>query len=162
MPIDLCDLCFRSDVTVDQTTPCGQTIGNECGCAKGSGLCSNPDCDECKEAEKEPVASKPGVVRGRCVLYSLKDWLKQWGEKAKKQGWSLYDYRGKITIRTGDKAKMDDATLLKVMRAASKGCHMSLSAIWLDGNRAGTNGGQLHWTPLLTAEPKKAKVKKAK
>lgn len=49
---DLCDLCHSSEVTVDQTTYCGLTIGVECGCAEGNedGTCGRDDCEECQEA----------------------------------------------------------------------------------------------------------------
>ena len=47
---DLCDLCHSSDVHVERTTYCGQTIGIECGCDEDSdGTCGNPECEECKK-----------------------------------------------------------------------------------------------------------------
>lgn len=46
---DLCDLCFSSGVNADRTTPCGKTIGIECGCDKDNpdGECGDPECAEC-------------------------------------------------------------------------------------------------------------------
>ena len=44
---ELCDLCNMAGVTVSRTTPCGKTIGIECGCDESRDDCGNPDCEEC-------------------------------------------------------------------------------------------------------------------
>ena len=50
---DLCDLCYSSGVTVERTTYCGKTIGQECGCddANEDGTCGNPGCEEFQAAK---------------------------------------------------------------------------------------------------------------
>lgn len=52
---DLCDLCYSSGVNVDHTTPCGQTVGVECGCSAlmDDGTCGDDDCEECRKAKEE-------------------------------------------------------------------------------------------------------------
>jgi len=45
MENDLCDLCMTSGVTVERTTPCGKTIGIECGCDESHDGCG---CHECR------------------------------------------------------------------------------------------------------------------
>lgn len=52
---DLCDLCFSSGVTVERTTPCGKTIGIECGCdaSHEDGLCDDPYCEDCADFDEE-------------------------------------------------------------------------------------------------------------
>ena len=47
---DLCDLCMSSGVTVDRTTYCGKTIGQECGCSgsHSDGTCGDDGYEECQ------------------------------------------------------------------------------------------------------------------
>jgi|SRR5579884_2782679 len=46
---DLCDLCLSSGVNASRTTPCGKTIGVECGCdeSRQDGLCGDESCEDC-------------------------------------------------------------------------------------------------------------------
>ena len=63
---DVCDLCYTSEVTVDQTTCCGKTIGQECGCADSHpyGECGDPSCEDCYETCDECGAGIPDVDEG--------------------------------------------------------------------------------------------------
>lgn len=56
---DLCDLCMTSGVNATRATPCGKTIGVECGCDKDNkdGKCGDTNCEDC-----HPPATAP---RGR-------------------------------------------------------------------------------------------------
>lgn len=51
---DLCDICMSSGVNVSRTTPCGKTIGIECGCDRTIDTCGNPNCEECKCQNSTP------------------------------------------------------------------------------------------------------------
>ena len=56
MADDFCDLCFTSGVEVYRTTPCGRTIGIDCGCDEANldGVCGNEEeCEECYGVEEE-------------------------------------------------------------------------------------------------------------
>lgn len=46
---DVCDLCMRSNVSCERTTPCGKTIGVECKCDEQNedGVCDNEECEDC-------------------------------------------------------------------------------------------------------------------
>lgn len=54
-PDDVCDLCMSSEVNVNRTTPCGKTIGIECGCddSHPDGKCNDLDCEDCHPVEPQ-------------------------------------------------------------------------------------------------------------
>ncbi len=61
---DLCDLCFHSGVSVDRTTPCGKTIGIECGCDESceDGTCNDDSCDRCNVVRKNGLPDEKPTV----------------------------------------------------------------------------------------------------
>src|SRR4051812_12865977 len=63
---DLCDLCMTSGVNADRTTPCGKTIGVECGCdeSHADGLCGDEPCEDCYGEEEEDE----GLAEARRLL----------------------------------------------------------------------------------------------
>ena len=52
---DVCDLCHSSNVNAERTTPCGKTIGIECGCdeANPEGTCGDENCEACNEKDED-------------------------------------------------------------------------------------------------------------